>query len=83
MGCVFTLEDPHGSWVVIDTSGGLQGGDEDGWRWDEIVGEGIVEVTLQALHQLHGHIGMHQHSYLKLEDILHLLEFLLVSVAAM
>lgn len=41
-----TLEDTDGSGVVVHTAGGLKSSDDDGGRGDEIVGEGVVQVTL-------------------------------------
>lgn len=32
-------------WEVVDTSGGVEGSGEDGWVWDKIVCEDIVEAT--------------------------------------
>jgi hypothetical protein len=41
-----TLEDPHGGGEIINTSGGLEGGNDDGGGGYEIVGESVVEVAL-------------------------------------
>lgn len=32
-------------WEVVDTSGGVEGSSQDGWVWDKIVCEDIVEAT--------------------------------------
>jgi len=61
--CERTLEYPDGSREVVDAAGGSEGSDDNAGGGNEIVGEGVVEVTLQ------------------LEDVLHTLELLLVSVA--
>lgn len=45
MGCTF--EYSHGRGKVIDSSGGSEGGGDDGGRGDKIVGKGIVQVALQ------------------------------------
>jgi len=52
-----TLEDPHGSWVVVDSSCGLQRSCENRWRGDEIVCEGIVKVTLFEMMLAHAPIN--------------------------
>lgn len=41
-----TLEDPHGGGEIVNTSGGLEGGNDDGGGGYKIVGEGVVEVAL-------------------------------------
>ena len=42
-----TLEYPDGGREVVDAAGGSEGGDDDARGGDKIVGEGVVEVTLQ------------------------------------
>ena len=42
-----SLEDPHGGREVIDSPGSFEGGGHDGDGGDEIVGEGVVEVSLK------------------------------------
>lgn len=41
-----TLEDSDGSGEVVDSAGGLEGGNDDRRGGNEIVGEGVVQVTL-------------------------------------
>lgn len=41
-----TLEDSDGGGVVVDSAGGLEGGDNDRRGGDKIVGEGVVQVAL-------------------------------------
>lgn len=41
-----TFKDPDSGWVVVDPSGGSQGCSDDGWGWNEVVGECVVEVSL-------------------------------------
>lgn len=41
-----TLEDPHSGREVVDSAGRFQGSCDDGWRWNKIVREGIVQVAL-------------------------------------
>lgn len=41
-----TLEDSDGSGEVVDSTGGLEGGNNDRRSGNEIVGEGVVQVTL-------------------------------------
>lgn len=41
-----TLEDADGGSKVVDTTGGLQSGGDDGGGGNQVVGEGVVEVTL-------------------------------------
>jgi hypothetical protein len=41
-----TFEDPHSRGEVVDSSGGLQRSSQDGGRGDQIVCEGVVEITL-------------------------------------
>ena len=47
MGGKRTLEYPDGGGEVVDAPGGSEGSDDDAGRGDEIVGESVVEVTLQ------------------------------------
>ena len=42
-----TLEYPDGGREVVDAPGGSEGSDDDAGGGDEIVGESVVEVTLQ------------------------------------
>jgi hypothetical protein len=42
-----TLEDSDGSWEVVNTSSSLEGSNDDGWGWDQIVRESVVEVALK------------------------------------
>ena len=42
-----TLEYPDGGGKVVDAPGGSEGSDDDAGRGNEIVGESVVEVTLQ------------------------------------
>jgi hypothetical protein len=42
-----TLEYPDGGGEVVDAAGGSEGSDDNAGRGDEIVGESVVEVTLQ------------------------------------
>lgn len=42
-----TFEDPDGGGEIVDSSRGSQSGGDDGRRWDEIVGEAVVEVALE------------------------------------
>lgn len=44
-----TLEHADGSGEVVDTASGLQGGREDIDRGDEIVGEAVVQVSLDQI----------------------------------
>lgn len=82
-----TLEDPHGGRVVVDPSGSPQGGSAHGRRRDKIVGESIVQVTLEGKKgAVSGRLvscaicsRSSFQTYLKLEDVLHIVEFLLVS----
>jgi len=41
-----TLEDPNGRGVVVDTTSSAEGSLDDGRRRDQIVGEAVVETTL-------------------------------------
>jgi len=41
-----SLKDTDSSWVVIDAASGAESGDDDGWGWDEIVGECVVQISL-------------------------------------
>ena len=41
-----TFENSHGSGVVVYSSCGSKGSGYDGWRGHEVVGEGVVEITL-------------------------------------
>lgn len=41
-----TLEDADGGRVVVDTSGCAEGSLDDGWGGNEIVGEAVVESSL-------------------------------------
>jgi len=41
-----TLEDPNGGRVVVDTASSAEGSLDDGRRRDQIVGEAVVETTL-------------------------------------
>jgi hypothetical protein len=41
-----TLEDAHGSGEVVHSAGGLEGGNEDRGRGDEIVSESVVQIAL-------------------------------------
>lgn len=41
-----TLEDSDGSGEVVDSASGLEGGNDDRRSGNEIVGEGVVQVTL-------------------------------------
>lgn len=50
---MLTFKDTDGGGVVIDASCGLQGSNEHRWRWDEIVCEGVVEVTLHDMISIH------------------------------
>lgn len=43
-----TLEDANGSGEVVDAAGSLQGSSEDLNGGDKVVGEAVVEVTLEA-----------------------------------
>lgn len=76
-----TLEDSDGSGEVVDSASGLEGGNDDRRGGNEIVGEGVVQVTL--LHNLVrdncDQPRLAGWKYLELEDILDTLEFLLVS----
>ena len=42
-----TLEYPDGGREVVDAPGGSEGSDDNAGGGDEIVGESVVEVTLQ------------------------------------
>lgn len=42
-----TFEDPDGGGVIVDSSRGSQSGGDNGRRWDEVVGEAVVEVALE------------------------------------
>ena len=48
-----TLEYPDGGREVVDAPGGSEGSDDDAGRGHEIVGESVVEVTLQLEDVLH------------------------------
>lgn len=76
-----TLEDSDGSGEVVDSASGLEGGNDDRRSGNEIVGEGVVQVTL--LHNLVRDYcdqpRLAEWKYLELENILDTLEFLLVS----
>lgn len=48
-----TLEYPDGGREVVDAPGGSEGSDDNAGRGHEIVGEGVVEVTLQLEDVLH------------------------------
>jgi len=41
-----SLKDTDRGWVVVDAASGAESGDDDGWGWDEIVGECVVQVSL-------------------------------------
>lgn len=43
-----TLEDANGGGEVVDAAGSLQGRSEDLNGGDKVVGEAVVEVTLEA-----------------------------------
>lgn len=43
-----TLEDANGGGEVVDAAGSLQGSSEDLNGGDKVVGEAVVEVTLEA-----------------------------------
>lgn len=84
-----TLEDSDGGREVVDPSGGLESGNDDGWGGNEIVGKGVVQVALWCrvsdvlfarLGRLGGMPSLGEEWYLKLEDILDTVEFLLISV---
>ena len=49
----YTFKYPHSSREIIDAASGSQGGDEDGGGGDEVVGEGVVEVSLEFEDVLH------------------------------
>lgn len=44
---ILTLKYPHSRWVVVDSASCPQCSGDDRRRWDQIVGESVVEVTLQ------------------------------------
>ena len=44
-----TFEDTDSGGEVVDTTSSTEGGNNHGWRGDEIVSEGIVQVTLWQL----------------------------------
>ena len=48
-----TLEYPDGGREVVDAPGGSEGSDDDAGGGHEIVGESVVEVTLQLEDVLH------------------------------
>lgn len=48
-----TLEYPDGGREVVDAPGGSEGSDDDAGGGHEIVGEGVVKVTLQLEDVLH------------------------------
>jgi hypothetical protein len=48
-----TLEYPDGSREVVDAPGGSEGSDDNAGRGDKIVGESVVQVTLQLEDVLH------------------------------
>lgn len=91
-GFGYTFKDPHGGWEVIDSSCGLESGYENRWRRHKIVCEGIVEVSLRPRQPgslltrvtrllsdgLNLQVELYM-AYLKLENILNLVELLLVS----
>lgn len=41
-----TLEDSDGGSVVVHSSSSLESLTDDGWGWDQVVGESVVEDTL-------------------------------------
>ncbi len=43
----YTFKDPYSGWEIIDSSGGFERGDNDGDGRYEIVGKGIIQVSLQ------------------------------------
>lgn len=45
--CRPTFEYSHGCGEVVDSSRSSEGGGDDSWRRNEIVGEGIVEIALE------------------------------------
>ena len=53
-----TLEDSDGGGEVVDSTGGLEGGDNDGRSGDEIVGEGVVQVALRGGERLVTDVGV-------------------------
>ena len=84
--CLDALEDAHGGGEVVDAAGGAQGGGDDRGRGDEVVGEGVVEVSLWGERMWLGTVVSSEglwvvDLYLELEDIVHLFEFLLVSAS--
>lgn len=44
---VLTFEHADGGWVIINSAGGPESGCADGGRWDQIVGECVVEISLR------------------------------------
>jgi hypothetical protein len=44
---LLTLKHSDGSRVVVDPTGSSEGGDDNGGRWHEIVGESVVEIALK------------------------------------
>jgi hypothetical protein len=43
----YTFKNSHSGWEVIDSSGGFERCDNDGDRRHEVVGKGIIQVSLQ------------------------------------
>ena len=41
-----TLEYSDSGREIVDTSGGLQCSDKDGWGWDKIVSECVIKIAL-------------------------------------
>jgi len=84
--CLDALEDAHGGGEVVDAAGGAQGGGDDRGGGHEVVGEGVVEVSLWGERMWLGTVVSSEglwvvDMYLELEDIVHLFEFLLVSAS--
>ena len=75
-----TFEDPHGRGIVVDSASRTQGSCYDLRRWDKVVGEGVVQVSLSKISQIR-YCGLQEgeSSYLKLEGVLDRIEFVLVS----
>lgn len=88
-GVLHTFEDTNGGGVIVDATSGTESGGADGGRGDKIVGECVVQVSLDnCFSGLLIHIpnvglnGIWWKSYLQLKHILHIIEFLLESVSS-
>lgn len=79
-----TFKDPHGSWVVVDSSRSFQCSGYDGGRGYEIVGKSVVQVALRmgsaSVFEIPS-AGIRSGTiYLELENVLHSFELLFISV---